>query len=63
MQLWFEAPAEQILVRDLIGTEEFFLGAILDGNGSNKVGSLNVENYKVGVASVGCDGEAPSLVG
>ncbi len=63
MQLWFESPAGQILVRDLIGVEEFFLGAILDGNGSNKVGIVNVENYKVRVASVGCDGKASSLVG
>jgi hypothetical protein len=63
VQLWFEAPAGQVLVGDLIGVEEFFLSAILDGNRRNKVGIVNVENDKVSVASVGCDGEAAGLVG
>ncbi len=63
VQLWFEAPAGQIYVGDLIGAKEFFLGVILDGNGSNKVGIVNVENDEVSVASVGCDGEAAGLVG
>ncbi len=61
--MWFEAPAGQILVGDLIGAYEFFLGAILDGNGSNKVGIVNVENDEVSVASVGCDRKAAGLVG
>jgi hypothetical protein len=41
----------------LVSAEKFFFGEIFDGDQSYKVGVVNVEYDKVGVAVVGCDGE------
>ncbi len=38
--------------------EEFFLGEILVGNRSNRIGIEDVEDNNICVAMVGCDWEA-----
>jgi hypothetical protein len=47
----------------MICTKKLFFGAILDWNGSNRVGVEDVENNKKCVAAVGCDWEAACLIG
>ncbi len=36
---------------------------ILDGNGTNRVGIVDVKDANMCMAVVGCDGEAASLIG
>ena len=48
----FEAPGGEIIVSDLVGAKEFFLGPIFDGNGSNEVGIVDIEDDQVRVAAV-----------
>ncbi len=36
---------------------------ILDGNGTNCIGIVDVEDDNICVAVVGCDGEVASLIG
>ena len=59
----FEAPGGEIIVSDLVGAKEFFLGPIFDGNGSNEVGIVDIEDDQVRVAAVRRDGESSSLIG
>ncbi len=63
VELRFESLTGQILVRDLVGLEEFFFGAVFDGNRRNEVGIIDVEDDKVCVATVGRDWEAVCLIG
>ncbi len=63
VELRFESSTGQILVRDLVGSEEFFFGVVFDGNGRNEVGVIDVEDDKVCVAVVGRDWEAARLIG
>jgi hypothetical protein len=43
--------------------KKFFFGAILDGNGLNRVGVKDVEDNNICVATVlGCDWEAACLI-
>jgi hypothetical protein len=42
--------------------KNFFLGAILDGNGLNCVGVKVVEDNNICMAAVGCDWEAACLI-
>jgi hypothetical protein len=46
----------------VICTKKFLFGAILDGNGSNRVGVDDVEDNNICVATVGCDQEAACLI-
>ena len=62
METWFEPSAGKIFVSDLVGAEEFFLRSIFDGNGSNEVGIVDIEDDQIRVAAVRCDGEASSLI-
>ena len=59
----FEAPGGEIIVSDLVGAKEFFFRPILDGNGSDEVGIVDIEDDQVSVAAVGRDGETSSLIG
>jgi hypothetical protein len=52
----------QIFVGNSVGTEEFLFGAILDWDGGNEIGVVDIEDDKISVATVGCDGEAACLV-
>ncbi len=63
VELQFESLTRQILVRDLVGLEEFFFGAVFDGNGHDEVGIIDVEDDKVCLAAVGRDWEAARLIG
>ncbi len=63
METWFETSACEIFISDLVGAEEFFFCLILDGNGGNEVGVVDIENDKICVATIGREWELPSLVG
>ncbi len=63
VELRFEYSTGQILVRDLVGSEEFFFGAVFDGSGCNEVGVIDVEDDNICVAVVGRDWEAACLIG
>jgi hypothetical protein len=43
--------------------KKFFFGAILDGNGSNRIDVEVVEDNNICVAAVGCDRETACLIG
>jgi hypothetical protein len=47
VELRFECSTGQILVSDLVGLDEFFFGALFDGNGHNEVGVIDVEDDEV----------------
>ncbi len=47
----------------MICMKKLFFGAILDGNGANRVGVEYVEDNNICVAAVGRDGEATCLIG
>ncbi len=59
----FEAPGGEIIVSDLVGVKEFFFRPIFDGNGSDEVGIVDIEDDQVSVAAVRRDGETSSLIG
>ncbi len=63
VEAWFEPSAGEIFVRDLVGTEEFLFGLILDGNGGDEVGVVDVKNNKVCVTVIGGDWEAAGSTG
>ena len=63
VETWFEPSAGKIFVSDLVGAEEFLFGSILDGNGGNEVGVVDVEDNKVCIAAIGGDWEAAGLIG
>jgi hypothetical protein len=63
VEAWFEPSVGKIFVCDLVGTEEFLFCSILDGNGGNEIGVVDVEYNKVCVTAVRRDGEASSLIG
>jgi hypothetical protein len=63
VELRFESSTRQILVHDLVGLEEFFVGAVFDGNRRDEVGVIDVEDDKVCMATVGRDWEAAHLIG
>ena len=58
VELRFESLIGQILLRDLVGLEEFFFGAVFD-----EVGIIDLEDDKVCVAVVGRDWEVAHLIG
>jgi hypothetical protein len=63
MEERFEAAESEPCVDLTIGTEKFFFQAILDGNRTNCIVVLDVEDNNVFIAMVGCDGELASLIG
>jgi hypothetical protein len=46
----------------LVGTKEFLLGLIFDGDGGYEVGVIDIEDYQVCVFLVGCYREAAGLI-
>jgi hypothetical protein len=46
----------------LIGSKEFLLGLIFDGDRGYEVGVLDIEDDQVFVSLVGCYGEAAGLI-
>ncbi len=63
VELQFESLTGPILVHDLVGLEEFFFGAVFDGNGHDEVDIIDVEDDKICMAMVGRDWEAARLIG
>jgi hypothetical protein len=63
MHLRFKAAPCEVLVCELIGTQELLFGPILVGDGRDEVGIVDVEYDKVSMASSGRDGEASGLIG
>jgi hypothetical protein len=59
----FEAVDSEPGIDLPIGTEMFFFQVILDGNRANRIGIVDVEDYNICLARVGCDGEAAGLIG
>ncbi len=58
-----ETKMGQIIVNNFVGSEEFLFGASFDWNRGNVVGIVAIEDEKISVATVGCDGEVAHLVG
>jgi hypothetical protein len=59
----FEATKSEPGVDLAIGVEKFFFGEIFDGNRTNGVGIVDVEDDNLSVAAVGCDGKGACLIG
>jgi hypothetical protein len=61
MEERFEAAESEPGIDLAIGTEKFFFQAILDGNKTNCIGIVDVEDNNICVAMMGWDGEWPVL--
>ncbi len=46
----------------MVGSKEFLLGSIFDGDGGYEVGIVDVEDDQVCMSLVGCYGEAAGLI-
>ncbi len=63
MEAWFETSGGNIVVCESVGAEEFFLHTILYGNRSDEVGVIDIDDDKICVLAIQCDGESSGLVG
>jgi hypothetical protein len=63
MEERFEAAKGEPGAEFTVGMEKLFFGAILDGNRTNVVGVVVVEDDKISMAVVGYDGKLACLIG